>query len=453
MRAGRVRVRAVLALWVAVALLTTAGAAYGQLGALFGFTEEQELELGRQASVQIEQKLTLLEDPNVVRYVDDLGRKLVAVSGRSDIPYTFKVVDGKEVNAFALPGGYVYVFRGLIQAADYESELAGVMAHELGHVVARHGLEQLKRAQLIGLGAAVFGQILGGGREAGQGPSVAELAINLVGTGAYLSYSREAEAEADRLGVRILYDAGYEPSSFVTFLEKLESRQGRDPTGIGAFFSTHPSPAQRRANVGSLIAQLPSRDDAVRDSRRFQLVKQLLGGLAPPREGPVPAAPTRPGRLVRVGSYKAPPGEVGIHSYADETGRQLTDGQYGTDEVDADLGSGRGYEWVAWRQTDPRIIFDLGSPKPVQAIRIHFNRRSDRRIEPPLRMRIFFSSDGRVVSYARTKTTDRIIFLDGRSRSVRIPTGGASARYVALEMADGDPQRWIFVDEVLFESG
>jgi hypothetical protein len=153
-----------------------------------------------------------------------------------------------------------------------------------------------------------------------------------------------------------------------------------------------------------------------------------------------------------VASYKAPPGEYGLHSYSDETGRQLIDGQYGTDEVDRDLGSGRGYEWVAWRQGEPRIIFDLGSPQPVQAIRIHVNRRSDRRIGPPRRVRIFFSADGRTVSYSRIKTTDQIIFLDGRSRSIRIPTGGATARYVAIEFSDGDPQGWIFIDEVLFES-
>jgi Zn-dependent protease with chaperone function len=451
MKALRRRAVTLVPLGVLAAVLLIWGVAYGQLGGLIGFTEEQELELGRRASLEVEQKLTLLNDPHVTTFVEDLGRKLVAVSGRQSIPYTFRVVDGKEVNAFALPGGYVYVFRGLIAEADYESELAGVMAHEMGHVVARHGMEQLKRAQLLGLGAAIFGQILGGRSESGQGPSMAEMAIGLVGTGAYLSYSREAEAEADRIGVRMLYDAGYEPASFVTFLEKLEARQGRDPTGIGAFLSTHPTPAQRRANVGSIIASLPKRDDALKDTRRFQLIKQLLAGLAPPSQAPVPA-PSRPGRLVRVASYKSPPGEFGLHSYADETGRQLTDGQYGTDEVDSDLGSGRGFEWVAWRQTGPRIIFDLGRSQPIQAIRIHLNRRSDRRIEPPRRVRIFFSADGRTITYSRVKTTDRIIFLDGRSRSIRIPTAGAEARYVAIEMSDGDPQGWIFVDEVLFES-
>lgn len=451
MRSYRGGLRTRVVFFALAVILAASGLAYGQLGGLFGFSDEQEIELGRRASLEIEQKLTLLNDQHVVSYVEDLGRKLVAVSGRPDIPYTFKVVDGKEVNAFALPGGYVYVFRGLLEAADYESEVAGVMAHEMGHVVARHGIEQLKRAQLIGLGSAIFGQIVGGGQESGQGPSLGEMAIGLVGTGAYLSYSREAEAEADKLGVRMLYDAGYDPSSFVTFLEKLEARQGRDPTGIGAFFSTHPSPAQRRANVGGIIAQLPSRADAVRDTRRFQLIKQLLAGLPPPSQSPVPA-PSRPGRLLRVSSYKAPPGELGLHSYTDETGRQLSDGQYGTDEVDADLGSGRGFEWVAWRKAEPRIIFDLGSSKPVQAVRIHLNRRSDRRIEPPRRVRIFFSADGSTVSYSRVKTTERIIFLDGRSRSIRIPTGGAEARYVAIELADGDPESWIFVDEVLFES-
>lgn len=436
-----------------LAVMLAAGAAYGQLGGLFGLSDQQEVELGRQAAQEVERQLPLVTNRHVVSYVEDLGRKLVAVSGRANIPYTFKVVDAEQVNAFALPGGYVYVFRGLLQAADEESELAGVMAHEVAHVVSRHGVEQLRRSQLFGLGAAVFGQILGGRGEAtGAGPNIAELAIGLIGTGAYRSYSREAEAEADRLGVRILYDAGYAPTSFITFLEKLEARRGGDPLAMGDFFSTHPSPAQRRANVGGIVARLPTRADAVRDTRRFQLVKQLLGGLAPPRPAAVPA-PTRPGRLARVVRYKATPGERGLHAYLDETGRQLVDGQYGTDGVDSDLGSGRGYEWVAWRQSDPRIIFDLGHPQSVRAVRIHINRRADRLIEPPTNVRVFFSPDGRSVTYSRVKSTARTIFLNGRSRSIRIPTPGAVGRYIAVELSDGDPQRWIFIDEVLFEAG
>lgn len=441
-----------LAVVVAVAVVLTSGVAYGQLGAFFGLSDEQEIELGRRAAEEVERQFPLVTNRHVVSYVEDLGRKLVAASGRTNIPYTFKVIDSEQVNAFALPGGYVYVFRGLLQAADEEGELAGVMAHEVAHVVARHGVEQLRRSQLFGLGAAVFGQILGGrGGEPGAGPNIAELAIGLIGTGAYRSYSREAEAEADRLGVRILYDAGYAPTSFITFLGKLEARQGRNPVIMQEFFSTHPSPAQRRANVGGIIARMPTRADAVRDTRRFQLIKQFVGGLAPPRPAAVPA-PARPGRLARVVRYKATPGERGLHLYLDETARQLVDGQYGTDEVDSDLGSGRGYEWVAWRQSDPRIVFDLGRPQPVRAVRIHINRRADRRIEPPTTVRLFFSTDGRSVSYSRVKSTSRMIFLNGRSRSIRIPTPGAVGRYVAVELSDGDPQRWIFVDEVLFEA-
>lgn len=435
-----------------VAVLLASVPAYGQLGGLFGFTEDQEVELGRRAALEFEREFPLLDDPDVVAYIEKIGRKLVAVSGRPNISYTFKVVDAEQVNAISLPGGYVYVFRGLILAADEESELAGVIAHEVGHIVARHGVEQLKRGQLFGLGAAVFGQILGGGAKSGSGPSIGELAVNLIGTGAYRSFSREAETEADRLGVRILYDAGYTPTSFVTFLDKLDARKGRDPLSLRDFFSTHPSPAQRRANVGGLIARLPTRPDAVRDTRRFQLVKQLVSGLTPPRRAAAPP-PARPGRLTRVTSYRATPGERGLHSYSDETGRQLIDGQYGTDEVDSDLGSGRGYEWIAWRKPNPRIVFDLGRPQRVRAVRIHINRRSDRRIEPPKTVRIFFSSDGSSINYSRVKSTTQIIFLDGRSRSIRILTPGAVGRYVAVELTDGDPQSWIFVDEILLEAG
>jgi Zn-dependent protease with chaperone function len=441
-----------LALLVAFLVLPW-GYAAGQLGGLFGLTEQQELELGRRASWQIERKIRLLEDPDVARYISQVGQKLVAVCPRPDIAYTFKVVDSRKVNAFSLPGGYVYVYRGLIEAADTESELAGVIAHEIAHIAARHSVEQLQRARLMNLGVAIFGELLGLAGPGGAAPSIAELAVTLIGTGAYLSYSREAEAEADRIGVQMLYDADYTPESFVTFLEKLEARRRREPLLLEAFFSTHPSPAQRRAAVGAILARMEPRPGAIRNTRRFQLVKSLLKRLPPPARALVAAAPFRPDRLVRVESYRAPPGEWGLHAYLDETGRQLVDGRYGTDNVDADLGGGRGYEWVAWRQAEPRILFDFGRPRRVQAVRIHIHRRSDRKIEPPALIRVFFSTDGRTITYSRVKTTRGMIFLDGRSRSVRIPTPGAEGRYVVVEMLDGDPERWIFLDEVLFEAG
>jgi len=134
-----------------------------------GISQAQEIELGREAATMIEADLRLLDDQQVDDYVDRLGQALVARSGRSNLTYAFTVVDSPEINAFALPGGFIYVHRGLIEAAENESELAGVLSHEIGHVVARHGVDQMQRAQIASLGLGVLGALLGRGRAASIG--------------------------------------------------------------------------------------------------------------------------------------------------------------------------------------------------------------------------------------------------------------------------------------------
>ena len=214
-----------------------------------GVSQEQEIELGREAATMIEQDLRLLEDQAVRDYIDGLGQALVARSGRSDLPYTFTVVDTGEINAFALPGGFIYVHRGLIEAAANESELAGVLGHEIGHVVARHGVDQMQRAQIANVGLGLLETLLGRGRAA----TIGNIAADLVASGTFMKFSRDAEREADRLGARNVAGAGHAPRGMITFFETLDALRERDPNAVDQFFASHPSPTERMAIL--LLAQ------------------------------------------------------------------------------------------------------------------------------------------------------------------------------------------------------
>lgn len=234
-------------------------------------SEDQELQMGAQFAGELENELTFITDPEVVSYVNDLGQSLARVSQRSDIPYTFHVVDTDEVNAFAVPGGHLYVNRGLIEAADNESELAGVLAHEIGHVVGRHSARQL--TQQLGLAAVVQLAL-------GENPNMlAELTAQIVATGAIMSYSRDMESEADAYGVQETYDAGIDPMGLATFFDKLEEmRGGAGSSGLEKFFSTHPDPGNRASAVRARIAKLPQRS-LREDSQRFHAAKDRVKAL------------------------------------------------------------------------------------------------------------------------------------------------------------------------------
>jgi predicted Zn-dependent protease len=257
------------ALWLIVVLASSALAR----AQIFGMSEAQEIELGRQAAAEVERTQPLLDDTVVNAYIKGLGLHLVEYCGRPNIEYHFKVIDTPEVNAFALPGGFVYVNRGLIEKAGNESELAGVLAHEIGHVVGRHSVEQVKRAQLTGLGLGVLDMILGG---RGTAASIANMASQMVASGAFMKYSRDAEREADRLGARNLYDAGFDPRGMVTFFQKLDAMRKREPNVIEAFFSTHPSPDERVKNVSDLIRSFPPKEGPFTDSGKLEQIQARL---------------------------------------------------------------------------------------------------------------------------------------------------------------------------------
>lgn len=240
---------------------------------------EQEMQLGAQYSAEINQQLPIVQDPTVHRYINQLGS---SISGRVDprgIPYTFYVVNSDVVNAFAVPGGYVYINRGLIERADNVSELAGVMAHEIGHVVERHSVEQMAKMQQAQVGVAL-GTIL-----LGQPSQVAALGVNALGSAIFAGFSRDAEREADMDAVQFLVLSGIDPRGMVTFFNKLLAERESSPSAVEQWFSTHPLTTERIDNVQAAIDQLPAGtlSNLATDTRAFQEFKSRVRSLpAPP---------------------------------------------------------------------------------------------------------------------------------------------------------------------------
>jgi predicted Zn-dependent protease len=247
---------------------------------IFGLSEAQEMELGREAARQVEREQPILRDEQVAWYVNNLGQGLASRSGRNDIPYRFVVINSPDINAFALPGGFVYVNRGLIEAAGNESELAGVIGHEIGHVVGRHSVEQIEKAGMANFGLGILGALLGG--RGGAVAGLAQIGSQVGASAAFMKFSRNDEREADRLGVRNLYEAGYNPVGMLTFFRKLGELQKSQPGQLETFFSTHPNLAERVGNVSREIRSLPHRSDLITDTPEFQGVKQRLTSLAKP---------------------------------------------------------------------------------------------------------------------------------------------------------------------------
>ena len=226
---------------VALSLFVFAGCA--TLGGQNYYSVEQEWQLGQQIEAQLQQQLPLTNDPTLTRYVNDLGQRIVAQTGASNLPWRFHVVRDPSINAFNVPGGMVYVNTGLIAQAGSASELAGAMAHEIGHGVARHGTERLSKSNELN---AVAGAVLG------NDPGVAtQVAAQIAAQGAFASFSRADEREADRLGVQFMSAAGYNPDGLASLLERLAQEEQRSGGGI-AFFRTHPLSAERVQTVQAL---------------------------------------------------------------------------------------------------------------------------------------------------------------------------------------------------------
>src|SRR5438477_4985325 len=215
------------------------------------FSAQEEVQAGQQASSQVSKQLPILRESDPITiYVQRLGRQLAAHAPGEKWPYSFHVVNQKEINAFALPGGPVYVNLGTIQAADNEAELAGVMAHEISHVVQRHGTRQATKQMAAQLPLAILGGLMGRGALS----QAAQLGISF-GVGSYfLKNSRQAENEADLLGTDIMYDSGYEPHQMAVFFEKLNNQEGAAGNSlINQFLSDHPNPGNRVESVSKEV--------------------------------------------------------------------------------------------------------------------------------------------------------------------------------------------------------
>src|SRR2546426_556863 len=236
------------------------------------FSLEKEIAIGKSLAQEVERSSKLIDDPVVTEYVNRVGQNLVRNSD-AKVPFTIKVIDSDEVNAFALPGGFFYVNSGLILRAQEESELAGVMAHEISHVTARHGTRQATKGELMQL-ATIPLILLGPGGWAGYG---IYQGLNLAIPITYLKFSRDAEREADFLGLQYMYKAGYDPNSYVTFFERIQADEKRRPGTIPKVFSSHPPTPERIENTQKEIARiLPAKQEYLVTTSEFDSVKARL---------------------------------------------------------------------------------------------------------------------------------------------------------------------------------
>src|SRR5262252_6095794 len=238
------------------------------------YTPAQDVKLGRQAAAEAEQQFPLLRDAEVNAYVERVGQRLVAAIPpefqHPEFRYYFKVINASDINAFALPGGPMYVDRGMIEAARNEGEMAGVMAHELSHVALRHGTAQATKAQKYNLLAGILGI---GGAIVG-GPAGAAAQVGAQGVGVYfLKFSREYETEADLLGARIMANAGYDPRDLANMFRTIQAQGG----GGGGFLSDHPSPKDRYERI-TQEAQYLKVNNPVVDNREFNAIRERLNG-------------------------------------------------------------------------------------------------------------------------------------------------------------------------------
>lgn len=244
------------------------------------YSLEKESQLGAQLAAQVAQQAKFIDDPIITEYVNRVGQNLVLHSD-AKVPFTIKVVDSDDVNAFALPGGYFFVNKGLLLAADDEAELAGVMAHEIAHVAARHGVENASKGTLLNY-ATIPLIFLGGGIG-----YAARSAASILVPVSFLKFSRNAEYEADMLGAQYMWAAGYDPHALSDFFEKLQGKEKKKPGTLSRLFSTHPMNADRLQRVNALVSRFPDRDEYIVNTSEFDRVKAHLISItnAPDRTG------------------------------------------------------------------------------------------------------------------------------------------------------------------------
>jgi predicted Zn-dependent protease len=245
------------------------------VAALSLISVQQEVEIGRQAQQQIKKEVPALRDAAVTNYVASVGRKLIARAKGPKYPYSFSVANYREINAFALPGGPIWVHRGAIQAAATESQLAGVLAHEIAHISERHAADKITKSLVangfLGLLGAILGNDAGGARAAQAG-------ARILAGGYMLKFSRDDEREADSVGVEMMRRAGWDPRGMIEFMETIRRTQGNSPGRVEMFLSSHPAPAERASRLRTALAA-QGKTGGQRDSAEFQRIRSRLNGM------------------------------------------------------------------------------------------------------------------------------------------------------------------------------
>ena len=236
---------------------------------LAGFTVlsvPQEIEIGREQNAQVRKRMAEVRDREVTAYVARIGRRLAKAAPGAKYPYSFQVADAADINAFSLPGGPVWINRGVLRAAGNESQVAGVLAHEIAHIAQRHAADQLTKTLLAKWSLGMLGAMLGNAGGAGT----AQAAGAMMANGVFLKFSRDDETDADRVGLQIMTSAGWDPRGMIELFETLRREAARDPGAVEVFFSTHPSPQDR---IARLRRSAPTSRQAVRDTAEFRAVK------------------------------------------------------------------------------------------------------------------------------------------------------------------------------------
>ncbi len=226
----------------------------------------QEIEIGRAQNVQVRKRMTEVRDHEVTAYVARIGQRLAKAAPGAKYPYSFQVADAADINAFSLPGGPVWINRGVLRAAGNESQVAGVLAHEIAHIAQRHAADQLTKTLLAKWSLGVLGAMLG--NAGGAGP--AQAAGAMMANGVFLKFSRDDERDADRVGLQIMTRAGWDPRGMIELFDVLRREAARDPGAVEVFFSTHPSPQDR---IAQLTAAAARERRGVRDTPAFRSMK------------------------------------------------------------------------------------------------------------------------------------------------------------------------------------
>ena len=257
--------------FMTLALMLSATTAIGGLKLV---SVNDEIAIGKKAQQQVRQQVPELRDATVSNYVENLGRRIAARADGPRFPYSFDVANYREINAFALPGGPIWIHRGTIDAARNEAQLAGVIAHEIAHIANRHAAEQITKGTVANVGLGILGALLGNG----TGAQIAQVGAGVAANATMMKFSRDHERQADMKALQYMKRAGYDPRGMVEFLQVLRAQQSRDPGSVRTFFASHPAPGERVRRLEQEANRLAG---GRRDSASFQSVQNRLDRLGP----------------------------------------------------------------------------------------------------------------------------------------------------------------------------